>query len=436
MNEKTNTDMKNNSQFITHNSQFKNTDIGRIPVHWETVLLVNVCNRIGVGLATSVTKYYRKDGVPIIRNMNIKDGYFDDYDMLYVDESFSKNNSTKLAKSGDVLTVHTGSNIGLTCVLPDKYDNSQTFTTLITTPKKQILSSKFLAIHMSSSFGKSEINRLQVGGGKGNLNTGELKQYYFALPPLPEQEAIAQVLSDTDGLIGALEKRIAKKRLIKQGAMQTLLTPPMNPELAEGWEVKKLPGVCWFQEGPGVRKSQFTTKGVKLLNGTNIEKGKLLLDKTDRYVSEKEAFGWYSHFLVDSGDILIACSGVTIDKFHEKVTLANTNHLPLCMNTSTMRFKIKSSFLIKSYLIHFLKSKNFKQQISGKATGSAQLNFGPSHVSKVTITLPPIKEQTRIATILSDMDKEIDALETKLAKTKQLKQGLMQQLLTGKIRLV
>ncbi|MBC8344182.1 MAG: hypothetical protein H8E61_09390, partial [Bacteroidetes bacterium] len=135
MNEKTNTDMKNNSQFITHNSQFKNTDIGRIPVHWETVLLVNVCNRIGVGLATSVTKYYRKDGVPIIRNMNIKDGYFDDYDMLYVDESFSKNNSTKLAKSGDVLTVHTGSNIGLTCVLPDKYDNSQAFATLITTPK-------------------------------------------------------------------------------------------------------------------------------------------------------------------------------------------------------------------------------------------------------------------------------------------------------------
>lgn len=212
--------------------------------------------------------------------------------------------------------------------------------------------------------------------------------------------------------------------------MQKLLQPK------KGWVNKFLSEVCWFQEGPGVRNSQFTISGVKLLNGTNIEDGKLLLEKTDRYISETEAFGWYSHFLVDDGDILIACSGVTIDKFQEKVTIASKIHLPLCMNTSTMRFKIISNLLYKDFFSHFLKSKSFKEQIGGKATGSAQLNFGPSHVKMVEISLPEFEVQKEIATILSDMDEEITALETKLEKYQQVKLGMMQNLLTGKIRLV
>ncbi|MCZ6804109.1 MAG: restriction endonuclease subunit S [Proteobacteria bacterium] len=149
-----------------------------------------------------------------------------------------------------------------------------------------------------------------------------------------------------------------------------------------------------------------------------------------------EAYGWYSHFLADEGDILIACSGITVDKFHEKVTVLKEEHLPLCMNTSTMRFKVTLKHLLHSYLIHFLRSRDFKDQIGGKATGSAQLNFGPSHVNSVNINLPPIKEQNRIATILSDMDTDIAALESKLSKTQHIKQGMMQNLLTGRIRLV
>ena len=105
------------------------------------------------------------------------------------------------------------------------------------------------------------------------------------------------------------------------------------------------------------------------------------------------------------------------------------------MNTSTMRFKVLSNGIYKIFLMHFLKSKSFKRQISGKATGSAQLNFGPSHVSKVFINLPSFDEQIRISTILSDMDKELEKLKNKLNKYKAVKQGLMQQLLTGKIRL-
>lgn len=100
-----------------------------------------------------------------------------------------------------------------------------------------------------------------------------------------------------------------------------------------------------------------------------------------------------------------------------------------------MRFKVSSDKLVKDYLYHFLKSDKFKEQIWGKATGSAQLNFWPSHVSNTDIYLPNPQEQIHIATILSDMDQEIQQLEEKKAKYEQIKQWAMQQLLTGKIRL-
>jgi type I restriction enzyme S subunit len=263
------------------------------------------------------------------------------------------------------------------------------------------------------------------------INPVVLGAIKLPIPPTKaEQIAIAEALSNIDELISQTEKLIEKKKAIKQGVMQELL------KRKEGWVTKRISEVCWFQEGPGVRKHQFTQSGVKLLNGTNIQEGKLDLENTDKFISEDEAFGWYSHFLVDENDILIACSGVSIDKFHEKVTVAKVFHLPLCMNTSTMRFKVKKGYLDQGYFIQFLKSKRFKEQISGKATGSAQLNFGPSHVTMVEIDLPGIEIQNKIGQVLSDMEMEIGNFEIKLKKLSFQKQGMMQALLTGKIRLV
>jgi type I restriction enzyme S subunit len=205
--------------------------------------------------------------------------------------------------------------------------------------------------------------------------------------------------------------------------------------IPEDWGTVRLPDVVWYQEGPGVRNYQFTSAGVKLFNGTNIENGRICLEKTSRYISEREAYGWYSHFLADAGDIVIACSGITVSRFDEKVSVLSSEHLPLCMNTSTMRFKIASPRLHKDYFRHFLRSQLFKDQISGKATGSAQLNFGPAHVSAALVPLPTKAEQEAIAEALSDADALIESLEQLLAKKRHLKQGAMQELLSGKKRL-
>jgi len=133
---------------------------------------------------------------------------------------------------------------------------------------------------------------------------------------------------------------------------------------------------------------------------------------------------------------VIASSGITIERFDEKIAFVKNEHLPLCMNTSTIRFKAHAEKLLPLFLYYLLMSDAFKRQIGYQATGSAQLNFGPLHISRVMLTLPQLDEQRAIAAILSDIDAEITTLEARRAKTRALKQGMMQELLTGRIRLV
>ena len=290
----------------------------------------------------------------------------------------------------------------------------------------------FLAEYLESL----EYEQYNTGTAQPKLNKQVCSKIPVLRPPLPEQTAIATTLSDVDALISSLDALISKKKQIKQGTMQELLSGKRRlPGFSGEWEARLLNEISWFQEGPGVRNTQFTSSGIKLLNGSNIILGELKLDNTNRFISEKEAYSAYSHFMADSDDIVIASSGISIDRFHEKVARVKKTDLPLCMNTSTIRFKVNSKYTTAAFLFQLLVSDQFKRAIGGQATGSAQLNFGPSHLTKVAVNIPPLPEQQAIAAILSDMDTEITTLESRKNKTKLLKQGMMQELLTGRIRL-
>ncbi len=179
------------------------------------------------------------------------------------------------------------------------------------------------------------------------------------------------------------------------------------------WPSVPLPKAYWFQEGPGVRKWQFTDSGVKLLNVANIEKsGTLNLEKTDRHLTASEVAQKYSHFLIDEGDLVIASSGISFDSdglLRTRGAFVEKQHLPLCLNTSTIRFKPVDGVSDLKFLRHWIDSRNFRVQISKLVTGSAQQNFGPSHLKATQIPLPPLAEQKRIAAILD----AADALRTK-----------------------
>lgn len=405
------------------------TEVGEIPVDWEVVPMNEIATvssgkRLPLG-------YYVTDNPtphPYIRVADMYMGGVSLDNIKYVPEAAFPLIKNYRIYSED-LFISVAGTLGIVGKVPLTLNGANlTENANKITP---VCDQDYLLAVLTSDYIQNTIKSEATLGAQPKLALVRIRNFQIPLPPtLAEQTAIATALSDADGLIRGLEAVIAKKRAIKEGVMGELLRPKV------GWVETPFGNVSWFQEGPGVRKWQFTKSGVKLLNGTNIQDGNLDLSKTNRNISEQTAYGMYSHFLVEDGDILIACSGITIDKFHEKVTIARDVDLPLCMNTSTMRFKVTSNELSKSYLLHYLRSKRFKVQIGGSATGSAQLNFGPSHVSEAFINLPSIDEQVRIGSILDNLDSELTTLTTKLAKARQLKAGMMGDLLTGRVRLV
>ena len=182
-------------------------------------------------------------------------------------------------------------------------------------------------------------------------------------------------------------------------------------------EKVKLNEVTWFQEGPGVRNTQYTKSGVKLLNVANLVNGKVVLSNTSRFISEDEAFGKYKHFLCDDGDLIIASSGIKVEYLDKKMGFVTKDMLPLCMNTSTIRFKVKDKNQLDiKYLMYFFKSNIFKDQIQKLITGSAQLNYGPSHLNKVFIKMNTMNKQKEIVNKLDKITNMIENQEKMIKK--------------------
>jgi restriction endonuclease S subunit len=166
------------------------------------------------------------------------------------------------------------------------------------------------------------------------------------------------------------------------------------------WNRVPLPDVAWFQEGPGLRNWQWTDQGIKVINGRNIlTDGQIDLSNTDKFISWAEYREKYEHFGVALNDILVTSSGTL-----GKVGRIKSEHLPLVMNTSVIRFRPKQDApLDRDYLYCFLRSGDFQDQISSYAIGAAQPNYGPSHLKLMTLPLPPLPVQRRIASILESM---------------------------------
>ena len=183
----------------------------------------------------------------------------------------------------------------------------------------------------------------------------------------------------------------------------------------------KISDVLFFQEGPGVRNTQYTSEGVKLLNVANLVDGKVDLSTSDRYISEEEAYGKYKHFLCDDGDLIVASSGIKVEYFDKKMGFIDSSMLPLCMNTSTIRFKVLNPQKLEiRFFMYYLKSNSFKEQLARHITGSAQLNYGPSHLNKMIMPLVTLEKQKEIIKKLDKIQTIIEIRQQQLQKLDEL----------------
>ena len=217
-------------------TEFKDTTVGKIPLNWKVKKLHEICTRIFVGIATSTTNHYAKDGVPIIRNQNILEDRLDTNDLLCITEEFSDKNENKKLKKGDVLTVRTGYP-GISCVIPKSFEGTHTFTTLVTRPIQRMINSYYLSRYINSTEGKKFVSGGKAGGAQQNLNVSTLQNMQIAIPPIKEQEEIINILENIDSKINNDKYRLGKLNSLKQGLMQQLLTGKTRVKIDDSEEV-------------------------------------------------------------------------------------------------------------------------------------------------------------------------------------------------------
>ena len=261
--------------------------------------------------------------------------------------------------------------------------------------------------------------------GIPQLTIPQISNYLLPIPPEPEQHAIAEALSDVDGLVNALDALIAKKRAIKQATMQQLLTGKTRlPGFSGAWETKQLGEI--FTIFAGSSKSQYITQGGKYIvvdMGSVATDGQLIVSKFTDYEGD----------FLKEGDLVMPKDDIGGGKIIGKVAYIDANNLYV-LGDHVYALRLIEG--LPKFFFYLINRYETNSSLKSKVGGSAQLGLSRKAVVEQEIPIPTYEEQNAIASVLSDMDAEITALEQRRGKTRAIKQGMMQQLLTGRVRLV
>ena len=410
---------------------YKQTEVGVIPEEWETRPCSNLSDRIMVGIVIRPTQYYVRQGVPAFRSANIREDGINDSDLVFISEKSNALLAKSQTRAGDVLTVRTGYP-GTSAVVLPAFAGCNCIDILITRPSKE-LNSEYLAVWINSSFGKEQVLRNQGGLAQQHFNVGDMRNLVVALPPLPEQRAIAGALSDVDALIGSLDQLIAKKRDLKQATMQQLLTGQKRLLGFHGeWEVKRLGEIADVKTGPfgsSLHESDYVRDGTPIITVEHLgEFGVAHFNLPLVSDSDRRRLLAYS---LEIGDIVFSRVGSV-----DRNALIRPDEEGWLFSGRLLRVRPDRQKAFAPFLSYQFHGERFKGLVRNVAVGQTMACLNTQILKGIAVVLPSLPEQTAIAEVLSDMDAELAALEQRRDKTRDLKQGMMQELLTGRTRLV
>ncbi len=265
--------------------------------------------------------------------------------------------------------------------------------------------------------------------GQTGVDLSELRQYPLPLPPVPEQRAIATALSDVDALLAKLDALVAKKRDLKVAAMQQLLTGQTRlPGFSGEWEVKRL-GDVLLRIANGAVYKPTNSHGIQITRIETISDGTIDYSRTGVAEDSPEL----ERYKIIPGDILFSHIN-SLDHIGKVALYSGGQPLYHGMNLLLLRTNRDADNNFLYFWFTSLTARRQTRNLAKQAVSQASINT--KELKALEVRLPPLREQTAIATVLSDMDTELTALETRRDKTRALKQGMMQELLTGRIRLV
>ena len=416
---------------------YKQTEIGIIPEDWEVKKLGEIGTTYG-GLTGKKKEDFGTGNSYYIPFLNILMNITVDpknLEKVYIKENETQNK----VKRGDLFfntSSETPEEVGMCAVLTEDlentYLNSFCFGYRL---KDKNIDGLSLSYFINSEHGRKIFASIAQGATRYNLSKQYFNNVEILIPPIHEQQAIAKVLSDIDKLIESIDKLIEKKKLIKKGVMQQLLTGKKRlPGFKGEWVRKKL-GEVGNITGAGVdKKINKNEELVRLLNYMDVYKKDFLYDKEINYwtTAPKSKIEQCS---VKKGDVFFTPSSeLQTDIAHSAVAMDDMDNVVYSYHIIRLRLKENWDLKFRTYIF---KTRNFLEPAEKMAEGSGKRYvISLKNFRELEIFYPSnIKEQQAIAKILSDMDAEIEALQKKKQKYEQIKKGAMQQLLTGKIRL-
>lgn len=413
---------------------YKQTEIGVIPEDWDVKEFMEVMDGFSSGQTPyrAIVDYYRGD-IPWITSGELNYNVITDtIEKINIDGVRAAN--LKIIPIGTFLFAITGLEALGTrgrCAITG-IDATTNQSCMALYPKKNMLTTPYL-YHYYVRYG-NELAFKYCQGTKQQSYTGAIaKKLPIIVPPtVEEQTGIATVLSDTDALINSLENLIFKKRNIKRGAMQKLLQPK------KGWGVKTYGEVFDFLTTATYSRAELTQNDeVSYIHYGDIHtKWNIFLDIQSSVLPTVLDVQVKNYNLIKEGDVIMADASEDYSGVSKSVEVKNLGAVKAIAGLHTFLLRDKSEVFVNGFRGYIHLNTIVKTQLDRLATGLKVYGVSKANLKTVKIPVPPKPQQILIATILSDMEAEIMALETKLDKYRKVKSGMMQNLLTGKIRLV
>ncbi len=400
---------------------YKQTGVGVIPEEWQVKRLSEEAAFRTGPFGTALHKSdYTDGGVPVTNPMHIIDGQLVPTRTMTVTEVAIKQLAEFKLRTGDVIIGRRG-DMGRCAVVQESQSGWLCGTGSLIIRCADDVVPDFLQRVLSSPRAIAAIEDASVGSTMSNLNQSVLSGLYVQFPPTAEQRAIAETLEDVDSLLGALTQLIGKKRDLKQAAMQQLLAGQIRlPGFSGEWEGKRLGEISEIAMGrtPSRLNPAYWGHGYKWLSIADLQ-SKVVAGSNEEITD------------LAASEMTIIPQGTLLMSFKLSIGRVCFAGCDLFTNEAICSFtKLRAD---AEFLYYALGRTDFslygKQAVKGYTLNKESLK-------QVEVCLPGLPEQSAIAAVLSDMDAEIAALEQRLAKTHALKQGMMQELLTGRTRLV
>jgi type I restriction enzyme, S subunit len=410
---------------------YKSTEVGDIPEDWEIRPLTAISwFQEGPGLRDW---QFTSTGMKVINVTNLENGVLN---LERTDRHIRLSEFNKMYKHfavdvADLVMASSGNSYSKTAVVRQQDLPLVMNTSVIRFKPLKGCDYRFLSAFLNSPLFKSQIDLMITGGAQPNFGPFHLKRVNVPVPPIPEQCAIGEALSDVDESLAALKALIEKRRVIKQSAMQQLLTGRTRlPGFTAEWETKRLYEIGRFLKGCGVNRESALSGSLAC-----IRYGEIYTTHND-YI--RKFHSWISSQVaatatrLEFGDLLFAGSGETREEIGKCVAFVTNIEAYAGGDIVILRPREMNSL----FLGYVLNTPEIAEQKARLGQGDAVVHISAKALGQVRVRLPKLQEQTAIATVLLDMDAEILALEARRDKTLTIKKGMMQQLLTGRTRLV